>query len=183
MSRFGIKVFCVIAILRLVTGCTSFTPAVGYDASPQPEVGYIYGRFVLNEQISSPLPSKLGLVLQEQKTDATYTIKFKPVDVPSLVAVKPGTYALKKLGGKSLAESPLTQPFVVDAGKAYYVADFTVQSSELWFPGLVYSYSWKVDAIRDNYESTTAELKAKFPHLSFLPTARALALKVILFVP
>ena len=61
MSRFGIKIFCVIAILQLVTGCISFTPAVGYDASPQPEVGYIYGRFVLNEQISSPLPSKMGL--------------------------------------------------------------------------------------------------------------------------
>lgn len=191
MSRLSIKIFCVIAILQFVTGCISFTPAVGYDASPQPEVGYIYGRFVLNEQISSPLPSKMGLVLQEQHTDSTYTIKFKPVEtsvyrdgvwitkrvdvLTSLIAVKPGTYALKKLGGKSLVESPLTKPFVVDAGKAYYVADFAVQSSEVWLPGLAYAYSWKVDAISDNYESTTAEFKAKFPRLSLLPTARALS--------
>ena len=168
---------------------------MGYDASPQPEVGYIYGRFALNEQISAPLPSKMGLVLQEQHTDSTYTIKFKPVetsvyrdgvwitkrvDDPSLIAViavKPGTYTLKKLGGKSLGASRLTQPFVVDAGKAYYIADFAVQSSEVWLPGLAYAYSWKVDALSDNYESTTAELKAKFPHFSLLPTARALALK------
>jgi len=80
----------------------------------------------------------MGLELQEQHTDSTYTIKFKPVetsvyrdgvwitnrvDDPSLIAVivvKPGMYALKKLGGKSLGASPLTQPFVVEAGKAYF---------------------------------------------------------------
>src|SRR5262245_20156362 len=172
MDGFGLRIYCVIALLQFVTGCTISTPVVGYDASPQPEVGYLYGRFVQNEVITSILGRlKLGLVLQEQHTNSTYTIEFQPGDVPSVIAVPPGTYALIKLGGKSLRASPLTKPFVVDAGKAYYLADFVVQTSTLGSAS-----GWQVEAIRDNYERTTAELQAKFPRLSLLPTARALAL-------
>lgn len=179
MRKLG-RVLCL-ALAMLVAGCVSFTPTVGEGAPPEPGSAYLFGRFSLRTlpNPDSVLHLRIGLLVQEANTHETISIEFERGGRAAAVAVKPGTW---RVIGASFAfadyerqserhfpdGSPMLKPFRVEAGHAYYLADFlgTVTLGQV--------RRWNVGEIHDNYADTRADFARRYPRLQDLPQARAL---------
>jgi len=174
-------------LLQQLAGCATYTSALDPGTKTDPEAGYVYGRFKIGRPDSGGLlPARLraGLVINEKNGANSYAIQFELEGVPSAIAIKPGTYVIKKLtfatgdylqsGEKIFPEGPLTTLFTVESGKAYYLADFVV-ATKISSTGSSRTFSWQLTSVTDNYISTTAELKKTLPQLESITTLRAIA--------
>jgi hypothetical protein len=186
MIRTTAKITSILALLQLTAACTIFTSALSPETKPEPGAGYVYGRFTLNESSFGIGHLRMGLVLEDKEKTESYTIQFEWTDSPFVIAVKPGNYALKKFvfaswdyvseGEKKLPEGPLTKAFVVEPGKAYYIADLVGQSTAS-FNGFATTHSWRLESVKDDYEKTTADFKNKFQNFREVDFTRAIKLE------
>jgi hypothetical protein len=162
----------VFAIGVLVAGCAHFTAPLTSKSIPGTAQGYVYGRFWLIG-LTSTIHLRMGMVVEQQGTYNSYTIEFDEKNDPIVINVKPGTYVIKKFvyaswnyesEGESVINSgPLAKPFVVEAGKMYYAADFVGRintSSE----GRLIRHSYRVDSVEDHYDRTTEDLRRLYPN-------------------
>lgn len=153
------------------------TPDVTIDA----DHGYIYGRFLLTTPSSSTFGGdlfKIGLVIAENDTGVPRTVQFQRTLRVSVIAVKPGTYKLLKflqegtlreaLIGEAVVEEKLTKAFSVEAGKAYYIGDFFVESNRR---SLFSKIDWSLERVVNEYDLATAQLKKNFPAFEKMLTA------------
>lgn len=175
-----------VLLIQLLVGCSTYTPVLAPNARIDAEAGYVYGRFTLEKPDPTGLFGfrlRAGLVIEEENGSNRYSIQFEPEGVPSVIAVKPGIYVLKKLtfatgdyipsGEKNFQEGPLTSPFTVDPGKAYYIADFVVATGGSSLGSSV-TYWWKLKSVTDNYISTTTDVKKMLPQLESTINTRAI---------
>lgn len=72
-------------------------------------------------------------------------------------------------GGEVVARKPVPPQLMrnqhFEAGKAYYIGDFYGTTDES-----IHQTMWRVEEVRDDYESTTRILKAWFPGFARMPT-------------
>jgi hypothetical protein len=187
MIRNFAKILSIFVLLQLNIGCSSFTPSLKPDTKPDPGTGYVYGKFTLVMLNNGRL--RMGLAMDEEKKEeekniGRYTIEFEQSNAPTLIAIKPGNYVLKKfvyaynsgqiVSEKLISEGPLTKVIKIEPGKAYYIADFVGQASFYSTGGGGVMHSWRLDSIKDNFNNTTIEFKNKYPEFKKLETERAL---------
>jgi len=175
-----IRVVILLGLAGLLAACQTFTPAIDTQSKAKPGTAYVYGRFKL-QHADSFGRLRMGIELQGKQKGPAYIIQFEPSNDPSGIAVTPGTYSLTKLvfasanyeaeGEKLLSSDKLTKKFKVEAGKAYYIADFYASTSTGFR-----SHSWRLESFRDNFEETTTEMKSRYPNLKELEFVRALNL-------
>jgi hypothetical protein len=128
-----------IFLLSLSYGCANLNYQAQYPKTNTPDTskGYFYGRFFLDKD--SMNLRRFGLQIQNTSNKTTYSFKFSDVNPVYAVVVEPGTYKIEKFvfapWGAILQNeiktiplpdgmSYLKKPFIVEAGKCYYLGDF-----------------------------------------------------------
>ena len=187
-----IRTLTLLILAALITSCTSFSPALNTEAKPNPAMGYIYGRFTFVQSEKTFTHLHMGVRLEELNQKKSYTLQFIQEDRPAIIAVAPGMYSIKKLifssaeyeklGEKILKPSPLTQTFLVSAGKAYYIGDFGGEWASidgLNAPGISWKrQAWRLNRLHDRFEYTTQDLKSHYPNLQSLEFIHALTISL-----
>ena len=177
-----LRLIVLLSALSLLSGCASFSQPVGPDTRADPALGYVYGIFAVDNTSNNPLPLRMGLVLESEDHTRKYTIEFESGYPIVVTKVEPGTYSLSKfvyVTGNSvaiedpIAAGPLSRPFRIEAGKAYYLADFDGIIRTLP-AGTSLRHQWKINSIRDNFSYATDKFKRTYPGLAQLPAQRAL---------
>lgn len=172
----------IITLAGFIGGCAiPFTPALTTKSEPAPGMAYLYGRFTLRQVLLAGIPPQMGILVQGNTPESSYRIELLPQGSISVIAVKPGAYALKKLiynyGGDSQEEKPLpdslqTTEFRVESGKAYYLGDFyATTTTERTGSGV--HVTWRLDSMTDNFQKSTDDFKRIFPHFRDVPAMPA----------
>ena len=165
--------------LAVLSGCASWTQPVGSYDKPAADMSYLYGDFtVAGPESTLGLYSTLGLAIK--CTDGGYyAIRFRRTpNGQQILPLKPSTCSVKELvfvNGDNVEQGrkpfglKYTNDLVLAAGTAYYLGDLTGEATSRVEGNMIRS-SWRVTGIADNYDKTTASLKAAFPNFAGLPT-------------
>lgn len=161
-----LRTLCAFFTLLLVS-CANFVPPLKPNAQVDPAKAYVYGRFSSNSHTL-----RMGVELAGPKL---YLFEFQDKDQITMLAVTPGTYQLSRFvyaetdgtmkGETAIVQSTLTRSMTLEAGKAYYVGDFTGEGT---FNGI--RMRWQVTGIDNRFAATTAEMQQKYPQFAQLPT-------------
>jgi hypothetical protein len=152
------------------------------ESKPVANAAYLYGRFRLVHDSQGLGRLRMGLIVEGESNAQNYTIEFIPDGTPSMIAVKPGTYRMKKVlfaywdyarhGEKQIPEDKLTKAFKAEPGKAYYLGDFTGKTVTRVGYSTV-TNAWALKEIDDKFKQTTADTRKKYPGLNQLEYLRA----------
>jgi hypothetical protein len=171
----------------ILAGCVSMAPPMKPAASVDAGAGYVYGRFTVGAPLDQYARSA-AFVLEEVRTGKQYRIEFSGNRAPAAVGVSPGRYSIRQLdivsggnlrsGSTDLSRSLLAVPFVVEAGRAYYLGDyrvatrFDIDTSDLFFTK--YATEWQIVALHDEFEITTEDVRRMLPALARVPASKAI---------
>lgn len=164
-----------LCLLLMLSACFNATAPVRGEAPPKKEKAFIYGRFQHNgdpEKMlgSGPAGFNVGLNITDLKyTGYPVLLGFKPsADAVYAVAVTPGQYKIGEWVEQNYIKpntlTGLDESFQVEAGKAYYIGDYTAEISNSGR----YFYS-KLGPVRLRFRHTTQELNHLSPALKELP--------------
>lgn len=149
------------------------------DFKPLATNGYIYGRFQHNSY--EPSRNSLGNRIAVRIVD-----EINPASEPLLIAVGPQSDSVKafevKAGryrisdyvfgnhreSKPIGHVALSKPFVVEAGKAYYIGDFFVNSN-IYYKDHKYTVEWQVEDVQSRFRGSTIAISAAHTHLQSMP--------------
>ncbi len=176
------KLLCAI-VLALSAGCATLNdrPPLPASATPDAARAYVYGRFKLNPgSVSSP-----RLLLHLHNLDTSKFVRI-PLEQPTeelyLIDVVPGQYQFTSLLRVPVGAMDqdvqwypirvpaemrfLLKPFRVEAGKAYYIGDWTGAQSrdiEYYFVVTRYKFQWGIYWVAFDQIGATAELRRLYP--------------------
>lgn len=176
------RVRCLVMPL-LLTGCiVSGVSIMDRSEVPKNDMGYLYGRF----RMENGGNVSLQLVLTNVKNGLQYRI---PLERSSFFgerkgdiyafSLKPGEYRLTHIAAVITANGRINEqlsrftderysrPVVVEAGRKQYLADFTGSVERK-----IFTASWGLSRITDNFEGTTNELNTLYAGLRDLPARR-----------
>ena len=178
----GICVCCLVVPLFL-SGCiVSGVSILERSGLPRKDAGYLYGRF----RMENGGNVSLQLVLTNVKNGLQYRI---PLERSSFFgerkgdiyafSLKPGEFRLTHIAAVITANGRINEqlsrftderysrPVVVEAGRKQYLADFSGSVERK-----IFTASWGLSRIADNFEGTTNELDALYVGLRDLPARR-----------
>ncbi|WP_437331827.1 hypothetical protein [Sorangium sp. So ce394] len=175
----------LLAVALSLSGCASVAPKsytvpVAPSEKPTGKEAYLYGSFHVDPAADHPRNYEtIILVLScrsEGARESTYTIRFS-IDRPlQVIEIPPSTCTMTQILLNNqlgwLLGVVLVRGFMQDeqfaAGKAYYLGDlFAAASSTRYAP---VTLSWRLGEAVNNYEKTTADMRAAFPGLAALET-------------
>lgn len=73
------------------------------------------------------------------------------------------------MANRKPAPAGMLQNAVFAAGKAYYLGDFFAEGNQS-VAGNRVNYTWRVNSMKDAYETTTQEMRTTFPNLLAVST-------------
>ncbi|HRX15808.1 MAG TPA: hypothetical protein P5123_05810 [Spirochaetota bacterium] len=174
MKRIIILVFTIF----LITSCGSTSTRTEYpDAkeSYSPEAAYVYGKFTQVITTDNYRWPYIYIYLQgDDKKEYLYIYSsHKDNEIYQITGIKPGTYTIQGVGatGRNLKgyiefkKTDLGKKITVEAGKAYYIGDYTTFYDSKTSRFGLYNYE-------DAYRKTTSEIKKKYPLLKRIKTAK-----------
>lgn len=160
------------AMVVALSSCANFTKPLSATDRPTGKEAFVYGRFRVTSPFGLPLNGTIGFVMS--CTDGReYRIKFDEARPIRVLAVAPASCSVTEAIFTNDMDSVVgTKPFPgrfldgmrLEAGKAYYLGDY---SGTAWVTGATGDYH--VDPARDDFDSTTRDLKAAYPHLDKTP--------------
>jgi len=178
-----LKRLVICAVLGLA-GCASYTPSITQDEKPTGQEAYLYGRFYI-EAKSGKLAldghQTMGFVIACASGE-TYTFRFSNDTALQVIKVVPSMCSLTEfvytnsdgqIRSRKRAPEKLMRDARFDAGKAYYLGDFYAEATTT-VRGNVISSNWNIKTVRNDYNNTSAALKAAYPNLAALPTENRL---------
>jgi hypothetical protein len=161
----------------VLAGCVRYTKSVHYDDAPTAEAAYLYGRFELRSSREEWWRMgghvRMGFRV-ECSSKEFYTIRFMVTAPLQLIEIAPASCSMTEIvfttaGDEVVARKPLPPELMqnerFEAGKAYYIGDFYGTTDESSVQTM-----WKVDEVRNEYESTTRILKSWFPRFAGMST-------------
>ena len=167
------------ACVAILGGCASWTPPVPLDEKPSAQDAYLYGRFTM-----ASAKALLGLdgygsigFLFKCEDGSSYTVRFRLENDVQLLRVKPSMCSLEQtiftnvdgqIRGRRPSAAGGMKGLKLQAGTTYYLGDF--HGSLQVTGGTTIHQEWRVDSASDQYGSTTAALKARYPTFSAFPT-------------
>jgi hypothetical protein len=176
----------IVLAAALVGGCAAVLVRAGDEY--QPESAYIYGRFLLDSE------DHTGMAFSIRCRDGKrYKIVFSKNDDESLrmIRLPAGVCQLDEVVAKGAASHRDMAPFRLlnnehlQPGGVYYVGDFVATASSKYM-GLTFDARtlalyrtwhdrWGLDLPRNNYLTTTADMKRAFPKFSAVTTVDRMA--------
>jgi len=182
MNSSILRIAFIVLLLQFAVGCVSFSNTLLPETKADPESAYLYGNFYLDFNVNSTSHLRMGAVFEAVDASKKYSIEFERSQTLVAVAVEPGNYVLTKMvfatwdyelsGEEPFTDGPLARPFLVEPGKAYYLADFA-GFAYTTSTGTSVKQSWRLKSVKDNYGKTTAEFHETYPGLRQLETKRA----------
>jgi hypothetical protein len=114
-----------------------------------------------------------------------YTVRFSNDTRPQVIQITPSTCSLVEfvyfdangvIRSSKPAPANLMQNVAFGAAKAYYLGDFfaTVMQTPV---GYMTHWDFKINRAKNDYEATTADMRAAFPGLSAMPTENRMLVK------
>lgn len=159
----------------LLSGCFIASAPVAKDAPLSGKEGYIYGRFLHKSYVEGSRTKDIGVNVQDLSQNlganqpTPYMMAVKPAEeAVYAIAVKPGQYRLSQFvygdnfRTKDINWKPLNQAFNVEAGKAYYVGDYTATGSVIYGSNVI-TTRWKFEDVAFRFRSTSNELDRRYP--------------------
>ncbi len=168
---------CAFAVL---VGCAAHTSSITQDEKPTGREAYLYGRFYIDAKdgkLALDGHQTMGFVIKCASGD-TYTFRSSNDNALQVIKIAPSMCSLTeyvhtnadgKVRSRKSAPEKLMRDARFDAGKAYYLGDFYSEAATP-VQGKVVSSVWNIKAVRNDYNSTSAVLKAAYPNLAALPT-------------
>ena len=169
----------------LLTSCITVSMSyMGPTSKADPERGYVYGNFLivdgaanLNlylETVSLKNPKQWSGWTGSVDFDYRAQLTGRKVEPLKVLSLLPGEYRIVYLRGRmgnyagkfDLKHPEYSKTFTVEKGMCYYLGDFDA---------FVGGYRFGLRDIRDNYAETTKTLKAQYPAIGSLPTAKVFA--------
>jgi hypothetical protein len=163
-----------------LAGCAGFSPTVGKDEKPTGKEAFLYGRFYMNApamRLTAQGHQRMGFTLQ-CADQQTYTIKFDRDEPLQVLKIAPASCALSEIIGSDAdgfvrtrkpAPPAMTKSTAYEAGKAYYLGDFSAEGRQI--PGVtVVQWTWRITNVTNDYRNTTDKLKIAYPNLAGIPT-------------
>lgn len=171
-----IRLLFLAGIFINIFGCATYTSNVEKEYKPQPKMAYLFGRFS-----KTGLPN-FGLAVENKAKTNVYTFRFNSDKRLSIIEVMPDEYEIthftaanafgEKMGNRPLSGWPYNTVFSVEAGKIYYVGDYSATYS--FEAGFFNSkLSWKIDGFVDNFESASRELDKDYSAFTRLHKLKA----------
>jgi hypothetical protein len=169
-----------------ITGCATDRGPLNPSAKLPENKGYLYGRFTFGHQNGV---SRLVLVVTEKNSRAQHRIRFSTDAGLNVIDVPPGEYSITDYGStamiafakewKDFSYNPpqFGHSFRVDANHVYYIGDYVgstyLTDAQPVFVGgnrgTMFTFEVTMDACKNNYDTTTLELKTRYPYLRSLP--------------
>ena len=185
----------LILAAALTAGCATLNdrPPLPTSAAPDAVKAYVYGRFKLNPGSASA--PRLYVQLTNLATGEFVSIHLKqPTEEMYLLDVVPGQYQFTHLlrvpvGGMDMdvKRSPilvpaemsfLLKPFRVEAGKAYYIGDWTgvlARDVDHYVVFAKIKTQWGISRVAFDHHGATAELRRLYPALGSVDARSAWA--------
>jgi len=175
----SLKGSAICAFAALV-GCAAHTSSITQDEKPTGKEAYLYGRFYI-EAKSGKLAldghQTMGFVIKCASGD-TYTFRSSNDNSLQVIKIVPSMCSLTEfvhtnadgqVRSRKSAPAKLMRNVRFDAGKAYYLGDFYAEAATP-VQGRTVSSVWNIKTVRNDYNNTSAALKAAYPNLAALPT-------------
>ena len=174
---FKASAICAVSILA---GCAGYTPSITQDEKPTGQEAYLYGRFYIEAKggkLALDGHQTMGFVIK-CASEETYTFRFSNDSALQVIRIAPSTCSLTEfvytnadgqVRSRKSAPEKLMRDARFDAGKAYYLGDFYAEAATS-VQGRTVSSVWNIKTVRNDYNNTSAALKAAFPNLAALPT-------------
>lgn len=188
----------LILVLPMVAGCAQLNdrPPLPSSVAPDPTKAYVYGRFrilISDAIVGAMAPPHLYLQLTNLATGEFVTVHLRErrTEQMYLLDMAPGRYQLTHVvfapqGAMDMdvkrapvrvpaGMSFLLEPFQVEAGRVYYVGDWTaglaLEDRHIWMAR--FKMEWGVYRVALDYVRATAELKRLYPGLGAVDTRAA----------
>lgn len=168
-----------LACVAILGGCASWAPPLAPDTRPSTQDAYLYGRFTMATGKSFLGLDGYGSIGYTFKCEdgSSYTVRFRIDGVVQLLRVKPSTCSLEQtiftngdgqIVGRKPNLSGVMKGIRLQSGAAYYLGDFL--GSLHVSGGTMIHEQWRVDSARDAYNSSTGQLKLRYPAFADFPT-------------
>ena len=145
---------------------------------PTGKEAYLYGRFFIQAERTVFAGGTQGMGFSISCEDgAKYVIGFSGEEPLNVIKVAPSACLLNEVVYSSdgmflsaeRAPASLLHGLRVAPGKAYYLDDFSVKTSQTKTSGIL-DRTWHLDDVKDNYNATTSRMKRTFVNLARVPT-------------
>jgi hypothetical protein len=169
-----------ICAFAALVGCAAYTRSITQDEKPTGEEAYLYGRFYIEAKdgkLALDGHQTMGFVIKCASGE-TYTFGISNDIAIQVIKIAPSTCSLTEfvytnadgqVRSRKGAPEKLMRDARFDAGKAYYLGDFYAEATTS-IRGSTISSVWNIKMVRNDYNNTSAALKAAFPNLAALPT-------------
>lgn len=173
------RLFVLVAVVLLLNGCVVVQSKVSEDKTPNPDSAYLYGNFrlITTDNVG------LSIILQEydpkqdeNEASMEYFIGFNKIDTGKvdLIEIPPGLYNINGMlnlqkdtvgyaprGRSKLFKTPDPIVITLQAGKAYYLGDYTGTSS-VYCSYQSCRYNWRLTSIENTMEKSTQVFKEHY---------------------
>lgn len=182
LTRFSHRLPVLLVLCLLFSGCATVTRPLNESETPDGTNAYIYGRFQVETNGSSANSSPYGIVLGIKHRGSTrphdpYGIRFNAEGDVTAIRIKPGSYEFSKFNyvndmntimqSSDFTESKLGINLVIEAGKTYYIGDWT-GTVDLDYGYMNTHIEWKIESVENNFLTTTNRFKEKYKNLGAL---------------
>ncbi len=178
--------FAVISgvIPLLLSGCAEYTPGLRATDPYSPQSAYVYGRFFIDaESKTLALDGHQSMGFSVRCRDGNrYVLRFSAQSPLQVIRVAPSVCQIDEIIytaasgttlGRKLPPFRLLENESLAAGGVYYVGDFFARgTSKSTYNGLrgEINWDWRLTGTTDNYDTTTDQLKRRFPSFASAAT-------------
>jgi hypothetical protein len=173
-----------ICAFAALVGCAAHTSSITQDEKPTGQEAYLYGRFYIEAKggkLALDGHQTMGFVIKCASGE-TYTFRSSNDNALQVIKIAPSMCSLTEIvhtnadgqvRSRKSAPEKLMHDARFDAGKAYYLGDFYAEAATS-VQGRTVSSVWNIKTVRNDYNNTSAALKAAYPNLAALPTENRL---------
>jgi len=171
------------------TGCASYTKGISLSEPHMPNDAYIYGNFEIDTKriaLGFDGYQTMGFSIS-CKDNQNYIIRFSIEDPLQVIKVNPSTCTFDEIvytNADGIIRSRKQPPKDsmknkrIEPNKAYYFGDYKA-SITFSSSGTYYATRWRMNSIRNNFKSTTKEMKHQYPKLKHIETENILPLMIM----
>ena len=187
MNNYRKFVLVYIAML-LLNGCVVVQSKISNESKPNSDSAYLYGNFrlITTDNVG------LSIILQEydpkqgeDQESMEYLIGFNKTDIGKVdvIELPPGLYNINGMlnlqkdtmgyaprGKSKLFKTPDPILITLNAGKAYYLGDYTGTSS-VYCSYQSCRYNWRLTSIENTMEKSTLDFKEHYKSFQEMPTS------------
>jgi len=166
--------------LCFIAGCANYVKSIDKSEKPTEKDAYLYGRFQMSAPdswLAMDRHQSMGFVVK-CADEQSYTIRFDKKEPLQVIKIGPASCGVSevvytdadgRVRSRKPAPAALQRPVAFEAGKAYYLGDFKAEASN-WTSGTTIHTEWRVTSVRNDYRTTTEQMKSDFPNLSGVAT-------------